>query len=203
MHLEIALALTATMLLAALWSGAPYQGRSFSLMLLSWTVGIPGAAIAYAVATKRLGLLIYSPVFFIAAIGKELFAFLFFLGAILGFPAAGVVAALCPKRTTWLLVGQTVLVAVTAFCATKTYFHLRDLGARRAADRGHQIVEAIDRYQTLEGKLPDTLKDLVPRELEWVPNTGMIGYRSFRYFGPINGLSRRKKNASSRRMNFA
>ena len=155
-------------------------------MLLSWTVGIPGATIAYAIATKRLGLLIYSPVFFLAAFGKELFAALFLLGAILGFPIAGLVAALHPKRTTWLLVGQTVLVAATAVGAIDAYFHLRNRGARHAAARGNQIVEAINRYQTLEGKLPDTLEDLVPRELEWVPNTGMIGHRSFHYFGPVD-----------------
>ena len=185
-HLEAALALAATMLLAGLWAGAPYLGRSFFLMLLSWTVGIPGAAIAYAIATKRLGLLIYSPVFFVAAFGKELFAALFFLGAILGFPVAALVAVINRKRTAWLLAGQAVLIAATAFGATKSYFHSRDWGARHAADRGNQIVEAINRYQASEGKLPDTLKDLVPRELEWVPNTGMIGYRSFHYFGPVD-----------------
>lgn len=59
------------------------------------------------------------------------------------------------------------------------YAQLQSLGARKAADHGEIIIHAIRNYEAEVGELPSSLADLVPRELDSIPGTGMTGFPSF------------------------
>ncbi len=63
------------------------------------------------------------------------------------------------------------------------------------------MVDAIHRYESFSGKLPNALEELVPRELESIPDTGMIGFPSFQYVGPKARRSR-TRSVYSRNTNF-
>jgi len=185
-NLETAVAVTATMLLGGGWAGVRYQGSSFLVALGLSTLGILFAAIAYAVVAKRLGVLLFLPLFGLAVVAQELLAALFLLGGVVGFPITVLFSLFRSTRQNWIVAGQTALIAVTAIGSILLYSKLQSLGAQRAAHQGDEIVDAIHRYETLEGKLPNALEDLVPRELESIPDTGMIGFPSFQYIGPID-----------------
>ncbi len=182
--LETAAAVTATMLLGGGWAGVRYQGSSFLVALGISTLGILIAAIAYALVTKRFGVLLFLPLFGLAVVAQELLASFFLLAGVFGFPIAVLFSLFRPTRQNWMVAGQTALLGITAIGSVLLYGKLQTLGAQRAAHRGDEIVDAIHRYESFSGKLPNALEELVPRELESIPDTGMIGFPSFQYVGP-------------------
>jgi len=91
-----------------------------------------------------------------------------------------------PTREKWILAGKLILIILTAMGSIRLFGHLRMLGAQGAAERGEALIEAIDRFQAREGRLPGSLDELVPRDLPSIPETGMMGFRSFEYVGPAS-----------------
>jgi hypothetical protein len=177
---ETACVLAAALLLAGVWGGALYQGETFTDALLVGTLGVVSATLTYAVMAKRWLVLLAVPLFAGAVVMRELLiGFLF-----VAFPA--LLPAFVPalvRRTRWrrVVFSLTVSVVGATIGALFLYVPLQEHGVRVAVERGNRIVEAIDRYRTVEGRLPGSLDDLLPRELDSIPETGMIGFPSFRY----------------------
>lgn len=57
----------------------------------------------------------------------------------------------------------------------------RENGLQRAVHNAKPIIEAIEKYQGDKGRLPVSLSNLTPKYLEAIPETGMAGYKEFRY----------------------
>lgn len=52
---------------------------------------------------------------------------------------------------------------------------------RRATENGKVIVVALEHYHQENGKYPEDLCEVVPKYMEKIPPTGMVGYPEFRY----------------------
>ena len=172
------------MLLAGTWGGVRFQGTSFFLALTLGTLGVFVGTILYGLASKRLRVLLLLPLLILAIVGQELVATLFLLGGLIGSPIAVLVATIQSTRKNWILAGQMGLIAFAAITSIFLYGRLQVLGVRRAADRGEGTIEAIHRYQKRERALPNSLDELVPRDLASIPETGMAGFPSFEYIAP-------------------
>ena len=137
--------------------------------------------LGYAATTKRPRILRFLPLVIIAVFGQELLAGLFALVGFLGVPIGVLFSLIRPTRQNWLVVGHLVLAVAAAMMSVFLYVQLQRLGARKAADRGEVIIHAIRNYEAEVGVLPASLADLVPRELDSIPETGMAGFPSFDY----------------------
>jgi hypothetical protein len=182
--IEGVVAITVTLLLAGAWGALRLLGRGSFLQLLAVTLGVLLGSLAYALAARRWRALWLLPGVLLAIVGNTFVASAFFLGAALWAPMALLAAAMRPTREKWILAGKLILVALTAMESIRLFGHLRLFAAQGAAERGGALIEAIDRFQTREGRLPGSLDELVPRDLTSIPDTGMMGYRSFEYLGP-------------------
>ena len=185
-EIESAVAITITLLLAGAWGSLRFLGRWSFLQLMVATLGVLLGALAYALATRRWRALWLLPVVLFAVVGNKFMAALFFVGAALSAPMATLAALIRPTREKWILAGKLILIVLTAMGSIRLFGHLRMLGAQGAAERGEALIEAIDRFQAREGRLPGSLDELVPRDLPSIPETGMMGFRSFEYVGPAS-----------------
>ena len=183
-NLEGAVAVVVAMSLAGSWAGVSYQGESSLLALSVVTIAVLVGAIVYASVARRLRPILLLPVLVLAIVGRELVAGFFLFYGLVGLPIAVAVSAARPTPQNWMLVGRMVLVILTAVASLFLYAGLKELGARRAADRGQDVIDAIERYQRREGRLPSSLGELVPKDLPLIPDTGMGRFPSFEYIGP-------------------
>jgi hypothetical protein len=180
---EWAVVLGATVLIAALWTSAGFYGERFFVAVGLSTIAIAIAigTVGYALAARRTVVLLALLPYAGAVITQEIsLNFLFLLG-FLAAPAAFLVSLVRPTRGHGTVLVQTVMLVGFSAGAVFLYSQLRSLGAWRATERGNRIVEAIDRYRARESKLPASLEDLVPRDLESIPDTGMAAYPWFQY----------------------
>ena len=113
-ELETVVAVLATMLVAGGWAGAPYQPRSFILVLVLATAVSLLGMLGYAATTKRARILRFLPLVIIAVFGQELLAGLFALVGFLGVPIGVLFSLIRPTRQNWLVVGHLVLAVAAA-----------------------------------------------------------------------------------------
>lgn len=180
-EVETAVSVIATMLLAGAWAGARYQPRWFVVASVLATAGSVLGMLVYGFTSKRWHSVRFLPLLIIAVFGRDALAGLFFIVAFLGVPIGALYSIVRPTRQNWLIVGHLVLAGLSAVMSIVVYAQLQKLGARRAAERGGAIIRAIHDYAAVEGALPASLADLVPRELDAIPETGMVGYPHFEY----------------------
>jgi hypothetical protein len=169
------------MLIAGAAAGGRYQSVQFFDAVGVATLGFLMAFVLYAVLARRFRLLIFLPIIAISVVAQELLAALFFVVGIIGVPIGVLFSAFRPTRQNWLVVTQLAITGIAAVLSIFLYAQLQKTGARRATQQGEVIVEAIRAYEVKTGELPASLDELVPRELESIPETGMGGFPSFEY----------------------
>ncbi|MBI2302956.1 MAG: hypothetical protein HYU66_28960 [Armatimonadetes bacterium] len=89
----------------------------------------------------------------------------------------------------WAVVRRMTLTALLIWLCIRagTVFapwHHRMANFAAAAERASPLVQAIGRFERDHRRPPKVLGELVPRYLPTVPDTGMCGYRDFRYKAP-------------------
>jgi hypothetical protein len=182
--MEGAVSVTVCVLLAGLWLGAPYQSPGFVRACLFGSGALGLAVLGYAVVARRFWVVLALPVLGLTLVFPPFVILPPLATGIIGLPIALVGAVIRWTRGGWLVVASCVLLVGLIFGAIDIYANLQADGVRRAVRRAEPVIAAIDRYEVREGHWPAALEDLVPRDLEKIPGTGMAGYRSFRYYGP-------------------
>jgi hypothetical protein len=183
-RIEWAAGTLATMSLAGAWGGVRYQPGWFLTGLAGLSVCLVLGCIAYAMVARRGRVLLQIPMFGLAVIGQEMLLGLCILIGVVTAPLALLLALIRWSREDFVVVGQGLLFAAAAMGGIVLHHKLQIAGAHRAATRGEAIIEAIERYRLVENRYPSALQDLVPRELGDIPDTGMVGFRSFEYIAP-------------------
>lgn len=94
------------------------------------------------------------------------------------------------------LVSWCVLFGITfgiTFITRKIPWGIRRAAFARVAQRGDVIIEAIESYRTKEGRLPESLDELVPKYLNNISGTGIRAYPEFAYRIPESRNKRYKE----------
>lgn len=137
------------------------------LGILFQTMPLPRSWYPFAEAAHFVGWFAYLPGYFVTGIAIPLSA----------------VIALFSKNTRRYVPILFAMSAI-AICSLPLNWRLRALknwGMRNAIEKAQPLIEAIESYKTDHGSIPNDLVELVPKYIEVIPYTGMVGYPEFRY----------------------